>query len=201
MHYLRILQAVNTPDMDFHEVGRLIESEVSIAYKLLKLVNSAAFGVRRKVGSIPQALTLLGQDEIRKWISLLSLSGMADDKPAELIVLSLVRAKFCEIMGADMGCTGRCHDYFLMGLFSLIDAVMDRPMAEILAEIPLPDHACAALLQNDTPMRGLLDLAVAYERGEWGRVAGLAAGMNLNEPHIAEAYLEAHQWSRELFST
>ncbi len=96
IQFLRILKDVHAQDVDFKKLAQTIQSEVSLTYKLLKLINSAAFALRHKVTSILQALSLLGLREIRSWISLLSISSMADDKPAELVVCSLIRARMCE---------------------------------------------------------------------------------------------------------
>ena len=198
LHYLRILSAVNKPEMDFNEVTSLIESSVSISYKILKLINSAAFGLKQKVSSIQQALTLLGHDEIRKWSSLLTLSGMAEDKPPEMVVISLVRAKFCELMAPLLRKVDQRHDLFLMGLFSMIDAVVGRPMKEVLEEIPLADDVKNALLLNKGPLRRVLDLAVAHEKADWAEVSALAANLRVTESELPELHIQALQWPKEI---
>ena len=123
VQFLRILKEVHAQEVDFKKLAQTIQSEVSLSYKLLKLINSAAFALRNKVTSILQALSLLGLREIRSWVSLLSISSMADDKPAELVVSSLIRARLCEHLAlpARMGrpqsghvpdgtvFTARCH--------------------------------------------------------------------------------------------
>jgi EAL and modified HD-GYP domain-containing signal transduction protein len=143
--YLQMLQEINSPEMDFRKIEDLIKREVSVSYKLLRYINSAFFGLRRKVESIRQALALLGERNIKKWISLIALSSMGEDKPMELAASSLIRAQFCESLAPKMGMRDREHDLFLMGLFSMIDAIIDRPMAEILDELSISEDIKVAL--------------------------------------------------------
>lgn len=96
LQYLLVLKEIHSSELDFQRLGQTVQSEVSLSSKLLKLINSVAFGLRHKVTNIVQALSLLGEPEIRTWLSLLSVSAMGSDKPAELVIGSLIRARFCE---------------------------------------------------------------------------------------------------------
>ncbi len=144
IQFLRILKDVHAEDVDFKKLAQTIQSEVSLSYKLLKLINSASFALRHKVTSILQALSLLGLREIRSWVSLLSISSMADDKPAELVVSSLIRARMCEQLAQSCKMGDRQSDMFLMGLFSLLDVIMSRPIDEILKEITVEEDIAEA---------------------------------------------------------
>ena len=200
MQFLRILRDVHAEEVDFKRLAKTIQSEVSLSYKLLKLVNSAAFALRNRVTSIIQALSLLGLREIRSWISLLSISFMADDKPAELISSSLIRARLCEQLALPCGLGSRQADMFLMGLFSLLDVIMSRPIDEILNEIHVESDIVEALAGIPGPLKTTLELVIAMEKGEWNQVSTLAAALQLDEQLLPSAYLDAVKWAQDIHS-
>ena len=118
--YLRILQELYNTEPDFEQITRIVTTDLSLSYKLLRLVNSAVFGFRSRINSIKQALVILGLQEIQKWITLLALSSMGQDKPDELITHSVIRARFGELIASIIGLQNRSSEFFLMGLLSLI---------------------------------------------------------------------------------
>jgi len=199
LQFMRILKDVHAEEVDFQQLAKTIQSEVSLSYKLLKLINSAAFALRHKVTSILQALSLLGIREIRSWVSLLSISQMADDKPAELVIASLVRARFCEELASSCGLGGRKADLFLMGLFSLLDVIMSRPLEEILDEITIEEDIQAALLGEAGIMRNFLELIVAIEKADWEQVSTLATALQIDEQKIGAIYMNAVKWAQEIY--
>ena len=199
IQFLRILKDVHAPEVDFKKLAQLIQSEVSLSYKLLKLINSAAFALRHRVTSILQALSLLGLREIRSWVSLLSISSMADDKPAELVVSSLIRARLCEQLAQPCKMGDRKSDLFLMGLFSLLDVIMSRPIEEILEEITVEDDIIEALTGTPGPMRDLLELVIAMEKGQWEDVSTLAGKLQIEEVPLSQAYLDALKWAQDIY--
>lgn len=200
IQFLRILKDVNAPEVDFQALAKTIQSEVSLSYKLLKLINSAAFALRRRVTSIIQALSLLGLREIRSWISLLSISAMADDKPAELVLLSLIRGRLCEQLALSCDLKPRQADMFLMGLFSLLDVIMSRPLKEIMEEISVEEDIAEALTGTPNRMNTLLNLAIALEKGEWDSVTRTAAELQIDELPLPVVYLEAVRWAQDIYS-
>ena len=200
LQFLRILKDVHAEEIDFQELSRTIQSEVSLSYKLLKLINSAAFALRHKVSSILQAISLLGIKEIRSWVSLLSVSQMANDKPAELVVSSLVRARFCEQASLACGMGGRKSDLFLMGLFSLLDVIMSRPLDEILQEITIEEDIRAALTGEPGSMKNILDLIVAIEKADWDQVSRLTSELKAEEGPLCQAYMDAVKWAQEIYN-
>jgi EAL and modified HD-GYP domain-containing signal transduction protein len=198
LHFLRILQEMNRPEMDFGRLANTIESEVAISYKLLRYINSAAFGLRTKVGSIRQAVTLLGENEIRKWASLLALSNMASDKPLELVLNSLIRAKFCELVGQSAGLLDRRSDLFLMGLFSRLDAVLGRPMEDALSKVPVAEEVRKALLGERNRFRSILAMFDIMERAAWDKLGNFARELSIGESVAAKSYIEAIQFPRTM---
>ncbi len=200
MQFMRILRDVHAPDVEFPKLAQTIQSEVSLSYKLLKLVNSAAFSLRHRVTSILQALSLLGLKEIRSWVSLLSITQMADDKPAELISSSLIRARLCEQLAQPCAIGGRKSDLFLMGLFSLLDVIVSRPMAEILGEIQVEEDIAAALTGSAGLLKNILDLVIAMEQGRWDEVSHSATTLGIEESLLPGAYLDAVKWTQDIHS-
>jgi EAL and modified HD-GYP domain-containing signal transduction protein len=200
VQFLRILKDIHAQEVDFKKLALTIQSEVSLSYKLLKLINSAAFALRHKVTSILQALSLLGLREIRSWVSLLSIASMADDKPAELVVSSLIRARLCEQLAQPCKMGDRQSDMFLMGLFSLLDTIMSRPIDEILEEITVEDDIVEALTGEPGTLRSVLDLVIAMEKGEWEEVSRLAAELQIEEQPLSAAYLDAVKWAQDIYN-
>ena len=199
LQYMQILKLVNEPEVDFAQLADTIQGEMSVAYKLLKLINSAAFGLPQPVHSIKQALALLGEKELRKWSSLISLTGMASDKPDELVINSLARGKSCELLAPHVGMRSRAPDLFLMGLFSMLDGIIDRPIKDVLEDIPFEADLKDALLGKPGQCRKVLDLVSAQEMGLWRVLGYIADSLRLKENTLQDIYIEAIQWAKETY--
>jgi c-di-GMP-related signal transduction protein len=192
--YLRIMNEINKPGVDFTDVERIVKQDVSLSYKLLRFINSAYFGLTQPVTSIGHALALLGMREVKKWVALSALSRLAEDEPQELIVHSMVRARLCECLAGKIGLRNRGQELFLMGVFSLVDAIIGKPMSEILGQLPLTEETKSALLGADHLFRDVLDLVISYERGDWPRFSSLAATIQLAEDAMPDLYRESMRW-------
>jgi len=200
LHYLRILKELGKPQVDLKNLARTISQDVSISYKLLRYVNSTAMGLRQQVTSIERAVYLLGEQGSRRWISLAVLTGLGEDRTPELVKTSLIRAKFAELLGVACGREDRRSDYFLMGLFSLVDALLGRPMAEILEELPLAEDVRAGLLGEENRMRAVLDLIAAYEQGDWRSFARRIEALGIDDSEIPAHYCDAVQCQNDLLA-
>lgn len=201
LSYLRLLAEIHQPEVDFRGLESLIQRDVSLASKLLRYVNSAVFGWITPVQSIRQALALLGEQEIRNWASLAALSTLAVDKPDELMRMALLRARFCELVAPWEGLALRKADLFLTGLFSLLDAMLDRPLAEILAEMRLTGPIAETLLgttQPEQPMALVYRVVREYESGNWGAFTATAKQLHVPVEIIPELYLNAVAWSDQI---
>jgi EAL and modified HD-GYP domain-containing signal transduction protein len=187
---LRLLAKLQDPQVELDVLDRIIREDLSLSYKLLRLINSAFYGMSTRIESIRQTLVLLGLQRIRAWVGLLTLAGL-EDKPHELVLASMVRAKMCERLAELMG-RPAADVYFTVGMFSMLDALLDLPMTEVLESLPLSEDIQSALLDHVGPLGEVLECVVAYERGQWDRVAGsgLPAG------RIRDAYLGALDWAR-----
>lgn len=188
---LRLLHEVNKPSMRYGQIEAVIKQDVSLSYKLLKFINSAFFGSRREVSSIKQALTLMGENEIRRWTSLAVLAGLGKEKPAELVVASLIRANFCELLAARTGLADKVHEAFMMGLFSTLDVFLGRPLKEIMQEMPLPEDIKLALCGKRSDFKKLLDLVRSYEAGDIRSFLNLASKLRIKEGTVTDLYLQS----------
>ncbi len=200
LNYLKFIQEVNRPDMDFDRLELIIRRELSLSVKLLRYLNSAWFGWRHEVDSIRHAVRLLGENQIKKWASLVAMTGMGDDKPTELVVTSLVRARFCELLGPLIGMKHRQLELFLMGLLSLIDALMDRPLAEALEGMRVSADVRAALLGADSPLTPVHRIVQSYERGDWDTLTEVANSLEIQDGAIAELYASSVEWADGAFA-
>jgi EAL and modified HD-GYP domain-containing signal transduction protein len=199
LHYLRILQAISKPDLDRNEIAGLIDREVSLCYKLLRFVNSALFGFTRDIISIRHALNLLGDRAVKKWAAVAAVLGMTGNEPNELVLTSLARGRCCELLAAHLGAQKDEQSLFLLGVFSLMEAMLGRPLAEVVAEIALPDVVRAALLGKPNHYREILDLVTVFEAGRWSEASELALRLRLDESRLSAAYLEAVDWAQKVF--
>jgi c-di-GMP-related signal transduction protein len=199
LNYLQILQEIYRSDMNFAEIESIIKRDLSLSYKLLRYINSAFFSRRSNITSIKQALSLLGEQEIRKWVSLIALSNMGQDKPEELVIQAVIRAKFCESLAPNLGLKHRSEDLFLMGMFSLIDALLDRRLIDILNELPIKDDVKEALLGEPNRLRNIINYVEAYEKGEWAKLPDRAAALNADDKDFPGYYLDAVEWTNMSF--
>ncbi|MBD3274047.1 MAG: HDOD domain-containing protein [Candidatus Marinimicrobia bacterium] len=199
LNYMKMLQEVNRADVDFSDMERIIKRDLAMTYKLMRFINSAYFGVLEQVNSIKRALVLLGIDEIKKWISFIALDNMAQDKPNELIKTSVVRARLCENIAMQVGLDDYAAEAFLMGMFTVIDAIMDKPMREILPQLALADEIKNALTGKENRFKHILDLVLAYERGEWDDFSRLSEITDFSESEMPKIYNDGLKWTEQIF--
>lgn len=199
LNYLRILREVYHNGADVDRIEALIKQDIPLSYKLLKLINSVAFGMNTQITSVKYALVLLGLNEFMKWLTIVSMSSMGSDKPNELVALSLIRARFAELLADDFQIGAYKSDAFLMGMFSMIDALVDRPLSEVLGELPISMDVKDALLGMQNHFTRLYNFVVNYEHGEWNKVSEDIRDFNLDEGKISDDYLDAIKWVGEIF--
>ncbi|MGZ4169984.1 MAG: EAL and HDOD domain-containing protein [Solirubrobacteraceae bacterium] len=182
---LQVVAALQRSDVELSDLEQLVARDVALSFRMLRYVNSAFFGLRGDVRSIGQALALLGVENARRWATL-SVLASVDDKPTELTLIALTRARFCELAGEQLEIAS-ASELFTLGLFSVIDALMDVPMQDAVASLPLADDMREALIRRTGPMGELLDAAAARETGDTVAAATLA--------HADEFYLRSIIWA------
>ena len=199
--YLELLRAATAPEFDIQELALKIKHEASLTFRLLRYLNSAAFGLRSEIRSVPHALSLLGERELRKWIAVVSVGVLADGKPDELMIVPLVRGRFCEMLAPLAGMPGHANDLFLMGLLSVMDAILDQPLESILADLPVRQEIKDALQARTGLYWQLLELAIAHERADWEKASALVSETGMKEEQVSAMYVSAVDWSTALRST
>ncbi|HEY1711673.1 MAG TPA: HDOD domain-containing protein [Solirubrobacteraceae bacterium] len=185
---LKLAADVQDPAVDLAALDRVISTDVALSYRLLRYINSAYFSLRQPVSTVMQAVAMLGIDNVRSWTTMMILAQIGG-KPRELFITALVRARFCQLAGEGEGEGGPAPELFALGLFSVIDALTDRPMSTVVQSLPFPPEMRDALI-NRTGRGRLLDCVAAMEEGEFRRARGLV-------PSAPEHYLEALAWTNE----
>jgi EAL and modified HD-GYP domain-containing signal transduction protein len=191
---IRLLSKLQDPETPVTDLEQLVSHDVGLSFKLLRYANSAAVALPRKVNSIGHAVRMVGTDLLRTWASVLMLSSV-EDKPRELMTIALVRARMCQKLAETLK-NPQTESFFSAGLLSALDALLDCPMEQALAELPLSPEIRGALLERSGPIGQALRCAIAYENADWDDVQfyGLPAAP------IRDHYVEAVAWSRQLFS-
>ncbi len=198
VNFMMMLKEISKPDFDFVKLGNIIKRDISLTYKLLKVINSASFGMRKEIKSVQQALVMLGINEVKKWCTLVILGKMGEEKPDELMRKALVRARFLELMAPNAALGPKASDLFLLGLFSLIDAIMDRPIQKILEELPLPDGIKDTLLGKKTVYQNIFNAIITYEKGDWTKLKEQTRVMKIEERILPQKYKLAIQWVNQI---
>jgi EAL and modified HD-GYP domain-containing signal transduction protein len=197
---LQLIRLSLDPGIDYQAVSDIIKQDITLSYQLLRVVNSAFFGLRYTVSNIRQALAILGVREIKKWITLVAMSGLSDNKPAELITMSMVRARFMELLAPNVGMARYADDLFLMGLLSFMDAIMDMPMTAIVAQTNISTHIAMPLLTREGEFGNLLNLIACYEQSDWNQVRAIAEQYDVSLERIFEIYMQSIEWAQRLYT-
>jgi c-di-GMP phosphodiesterase len=192
---MNLLRDPNTSDLSLEDAFR---GNLSLTYKLLRTVNSAALG-GRGIESIQHAVRLTGRRELHKWLALLLLSSvsMKGGMDRELALTAVQRARLCEMIGETSGRRALSGALFIVGLFSLLDAIMRIPMADMLDRLDLAPEVRQALLQRSGPLAAPLALVEAYERASWEDVSRLARELAVPANTLPQLYVDSLFWARE----
>jgi c-di-GMP-related signal transduction protein len=200
--YLLLLQAISRPKTDFREIEDLIKREPSLCYRLLRYLNSPLIGMASPVTSIRHALKLLGERELFRWIRMATTLVMGQDKSSDLVLSSLVRARFCELLAPKLKYGDA--DLFLLGMLSLMDAILQVPIGAVVEKLSLDAKIKAQLVAGKmggkTPLSPIYDLMVAREAGDWKTVTNLGKELNLSLYSVNMNYNEAMRWARDVTS-
>lgn len=187
---LELLSKLSDPTVEFGGLVELVTGDVSLTYRLLRYLNSAHFALRRPLTDTREAMGMLGYNKLRAWVCLVALSSV-DDKPAELVRIGTVRARMCELLSATAGIDGPTA--FTVGLFSVLDALFDRDMEELVGPLPLESSIKRALIDRTGELGELLACAERYESGDWDRLLE----SQFEEVELAGAFVAANSWTEE----
>jgi len=192
--YVNLIAALHQPNVTIADIEEIIKRDVSLTYRTLRSVNSAAFGSGREITSIRQALVLLGIDQIRRWATVWALAGPGSASAPEAMSLALIRARSCEVAGTALAGPEAGATMFLTGLCSLLDVILNRPLESILAEVNFPAEVKDALLGQPTLGRKVLDAIIAYEKADWDKATATAGSIGLSEDVLIQSYQQALPW-------
>jgi EAL and modified HD-GYP domain-containing signal transduction protein len=196
VNYLRLLQAISRDELEVREIEDIIKHEASLCYRLLRYLNSAAFSFASEIHSVRHGLAILGEREVRRWVRLVAALGAGQNRSSDLVLSALVRARYCELLGPRIP-HGE-SDLFLVGLFSLMDAILELPMGVVLEGISFDHETRAVLLGQASQLDPIYRLMLAQETANWARVSELCTQLKLPESHVTECHWKAMQWAREM---
>jgi EAL and modified HD-GYP domain-containing signal transduction protein len=195
---IELIGASSAVEFDVDKVSNIIERDVSLSYKLLRFINNPTVNKSNEISSLRHALNYMGQVEVKKFIALLALANLGDNKPLELIHLSLIRAKFCELVAEAKFLNNNPPVGFLVGLFSLLDALLDQPMEEIVEKLPIDESIKQALCGKENELKPFLALIKAFEVGYWGRVVTVSEQLSLDVKLTQAFYNESLKWGNAM---
>jgi c-di-GMP-related signal transduction protein len=193
---IRLLAQINTAEFDVAALGELVGHDVSLSYKLFNYLNSAYFGRLQPITSIKQAISYLGENGFRLFVSLIATSLLAEKKPDALVKTAVIRARFLYLVGLELKTDP--NEMFLLGLFSLIDAMLDRDMREILQQLPLTADIVSALLEHSGKLYVFLRLIETYETGNWIAFHYAHKRSGIESGKLLDFYVEAIAWAESL---
>lgn len=197
---LRLFRLIEREDMDVGNLAEIIQSDVSISYRLLALLNSAAFGLSQKVDSIERAIVVLGWKPLRNWLRVVIFTDLAPrGKSRELSFASVLRGRFMELSAERHFSGVSPSGLFLLGLFSLLDAMLDLPMSEIVTSLPLDEELKEALCGERNAYTDWLELAACFETADWKRLDAFVEALGLDPALVARCYHEALGWTNSFF--
>lgn len=199
-NYLEIMHELDMPEPGYEKISAIMERDVALTFKLLKLINSPAFYTNSKITSVKQALVLLGFKEIRKWIMVVMLRDLGKNKPDEVLKTCLIRAKMAELIAVNSGEDRRKNEMFIMGLFSMIDTLMDQDLYSILGGLPLEDDIKAAMMGKENKLHDMFMVILNYEKGNWDDVVRETETLSIKSKTIPELYYQSLGWAEKIFN-
>lgn len=197
INYMKLMSVINQPDFDLEDVANVIGQDPALSIELLKIANKLT--LNSNIRSIQQATALLGQREIRRWLNTTLFNGLAAGKPNEITRLSLIRARFAENLSLVFDYAMRKDELFLMGLFSLLNLILDMPMEEALTQVGVSNEIKKALVSGDGIFAPQLDFLLSYEAGDWQEVSRLMVLHDIHMHAVYDSYVEALKWYGNMF--
>ncbi len=196
MNYLQLLSIVNEGDFDLQKAADIISRDTALTISLLKMVNRMT--VNSGITTIRHAAAMLGQKELKRWINTAVAGQLYSDKPSEMTRVSLLRARFAENLAEVFGLAVRKDELFLMGLFSVLDVILEKPMSEALDMMKISGDIRKALVEKDGVLAPVLDFVLQYEDANWQEVSRQMLLGNISLDAVQQAYMGSLQWYKEL---
>ena len=198
---LRLLKQINEEDFELKNIAQTIERDPSLSISLLRFINSAAVGLRSEVNSIQSAVALLGQKEVRHWATIAISVDISQDRPSEITKLSLVRGKFAENLAPLFEMAVHQNSLFMTGLFSMLDAILEKPMEQAVQEVAVDSMVREALVDRSGDLFKVLDFMYAYERADWHKVSVILIRNGIKGEAAGQAFVDALVWYHQLLDS
>ncbi len=195
MNMLALISACNQSPLDFDRINNIINKDASLTFLLLRFINNPFYNKRIKVKDLRHALNYLGENEVKKFVSLIALANLNNDSPRELLQLSLVRAKFCSLLVTGMNELNDSPASFLAGLLSLLDAMMLQPMSELLEKVPVSEEVKHALQGNPGMLSDCLLLAKHIESARWSTIKAFSKKYGIRQTTLHGMYNSSLKWA------
>ncbi len=195
---MALLKEVNRDELDYERIEQLLNRDLGLSYKLLRYVNNMRYRASQPVTNFRQAAIFLGRQEMRRFVSLVTTTSVAEHKSSELYRMSLIRARFCELLALQRPVWSDPSEGFLCGLYSLLEAMLDQPIEQILDDIPLSSNIVNALVHHKGELAFYLAFIKDYETVNWSRLQKRADKLGLSEDKVSQLYMEATRWANQL---
>ncbi|MBC3766020.1 EAL and HDOD domain-containing protein [Neptunicella marina] len=198
LNLLELINVSSAKELDFNYLNSIFERDVTLTYRLLRFINDPLLNKSNQITSLKHALTFMGELEIKKFIALLALANLSDNKPGELLKLCLIRAKFCELVSAAKREYNNPPMGFLAGLLSMLDSLLDQPMSVLVNKLPISDELKMALSGEPGNLFNYLQLVRALERAQWQLVTDYAKLLQLDELLVFQLHHQALLWGNHI---
>lgn len=195
MIYLQLLTALNREPTELTEIEKLILSDASLCYRVLRLANSPVYFHARELTSVREALLLVGENAVRRIVTVAIAGILAGNNRSPVVLMALVRARFCELIAGELG--AQPAQLYLLGLLSLLDVLLEIPMERILTALPIDSSMKAALLGEPGLLRQAIDLVHSLEACDWHESEKNRASLGIGEGEVSSRYVEALRWSHQ----
>ncbi|MGZ8183498.1 MAG: EAL and HDOD domain-containing protein [Methylobacter sp.] len=188
---IQLLNTVNNPDVEFEDLSKIISLDVGLSYKLLHYINSAFFALPNKVSSINHAISYLGLKEIKRWVNILTLASLSN-KPEAVMQNALIRGKMCEELASLSG--DKSDNFFLIGILSNLDSLLDMPLEEAISQLPLADNIVSAILHKNGLGGEALNCVLSYEHWDISSISF----KNIDQSIIGDSYIKSINWAKDV---
>ena len=200
-NFFRLMVSITKDEPDFREIASIIELDVTLTYSLLKMVNSSYFALADRVRDVRQALAILGLNQLKQWVYLLSFSSDGGGMSEELIKISFQRANFCQELGSLVkGFPLSRSESYLMGMFSTLGALLNVELDKVLEQLPISAHIKNGLIKHEGLAGDVYDLILCYEKGEWNKMNRFAERLEIPASLIAQKYFEIIELVNEMWN-
>lgn len=197
INYIELLNMINEPDFDLTKVADIIEHDIALSVSLLNKANHMT--LRSEISSIKHAVAMIGQKDLKRWVNTAIVNQLCSDRPNEITRLSLIRAKFAENLAEGFGLASKSSELFLMGLFSVLDIILDKPMEEAVELLVISTEIKKALIGQESIFADVLGFIIQYETANWSEVSRIMLLRGIATQNVYDAYIDALVWYRELF--